>query len=271
MTTAAKPLPPHGTEARYQGALGRPGCRCRTCITGWTKAGQRRQLAHLAGRPPKIPASPVTAHLQTLIAADMTMLAIARAADVSRDTVREHARGLHRTIRRSHATRLLAVRPEHADLNCLVPALGSLRRIQTLYAAGHGAYIIAKHTDGLTARAVDYILTGTRQTVTIATRNALATAYRELADRPVSNPRTQQRAKAAGWPGPDYWDEDDFENPDFEPATEATPRYIELAENGLELEALGHTRGQAADRLGVSKDALQQSIARYRKALEVAA
>ncbi|MGW3196260.1 hypothetical protein ACWDBD_17070 [Streptomyces sp. NPDC001118] len=271
MTTAAKPLPAHGTEARYQGAIGRPGCRCQTCVTGWTRAGQRRQLAHLAGRPPKIPASPVTAHLQSLIAADMTILAIARAADVSRFTVSEHARGQHRTIRRGHAARLLAVRPEHADLNCLVPALESLRRIQTLYAAGHGAYIIAKHTDGVTSRAIDYILTGTRATVTLATRNAIAAAYRELADKPSSNPRTQQRAKAEGWPGPDYWDEEDFDNPDFQPATEATPRYIELAENGLELESQGHTRGQAADRLGVSKDTLQQSITRYRKALEAAA
>lgn len=271
MTTAVKPLPAHGTESRYQGALGRPGCRCRACVTGWTRAGQRRLLAHLAGQPPRIRPHNVTAHIQALTAADMSLSAIARAADVSRDTVTEHARGLHPWIRRTLAVRILAVRPEHADPNCRVPALGSRRRIQTLYAAGHGAYTISKHADGLTARAIDYILTGARANVTIATRNAIAAAYRALADQPASNLRTQQRAAAEGWPGPAYWDEDDFDNPQFEPATEVAPRYIELGENALELLTQGYTREQAAHRLKVSKDNLQAAIGRYRKATEEAA
>lgn len=217
---STKPVPPHGTEARYQGVIGRPGCRCRTCVAGWTRAGQLRKLAHLSGRPPKIPAQEVTAHLQDLLAADMTVRAIARAADVSPDTVSEHARGLHATIRRSRATRLLAVRPEHADLNCLVSALGSRRRIQAMYAAGHGAYTIANNADGLLARTVDYVLRGTRTTVTIATRNAIAEAYRKLAGQAASNPRTQKRAQEEGWPGPEYWDEDEFDNPDFVPVNQ---------------------------------------------------
>lgn len=271
MTTAVKPLPPHGSEARYQGATGRPGCRCTTCVTGWTRAGQRRLLARLAGRPPKVATDEVTAHLQKLLAANMSISAIARAADVSRDTVREHARSLHPFIRRGHAARILAVRPEHADLNCRVPSLGSRRRIQALYAAGHGAYIIAKHTDDLTPRAIDYILRGSRATVTIATRNAITNAYRALSGQDASNPRTKSRAQREGWPGPDYWDEDEFENPDFEPATQATPRFIELGENGLELEAQGHTREQAAARLKVSKDNLQAAIGRYRQATGLAA
>jgi DNA invertase Pin-like site-specific DNA recombinase len=270
VTTATRPRPPHGTEARYQGGRNRPGCRCQKCVTAWTKAGQRRMLAHLAGRPPKIPPAKVTAHLQTLIAAGMSLSAIARAADVSRDTVTEHARGAHPFIRRSRAVRILAVRPEHADPNSLIPALGSRRRTQALYAAGYGAYTIARHT-GITARAIDYILIGARTTVTIATRNAIAEAYRQLAPHPAKNSRTQRRAAAEGWPGPDYWDDDDFDNPDFEPAAEATPRYIELAENGLELEQQGHTREQAAARLGVTKANLQAAIGRYRKVLEAAA
>ena len=265
-----KPLPEHGTEARYQGGRNRVGCRCQKCVSAWTKAGQRRILAHLAGRPPKIHPADVTAHLQTLIAAGMSLSAIARAADVSRDTVTEHARGTHPFIRRSRAARILAVRPEHADPNSFVPALGSQRRIQALYAAGYGAYVIARHAH-VTARAIDYILSGARTTVTISTRNAIADAYRQLAAQPARNLRTQRRAAAEEWPGPGYWDDDDFDNPEFEPATEATPRYIELAENGLELEEDGYSREQAADRLGVTKANLQAAIGRYRKALEAAA
>lgn len=220
MTTAAKPLPPHGSEARYQGALDRPGCRCGTCITGWTRAGQVRLLAHLAGQPPKISPEPVTAHLHTLTDAGMSFSAIARAADVGRDTVTEHHRSQHPWIRRSIAQRILAVRPEHADPTSRVPALGSRRRLRALYAAGHGAYIIATHAGGLTPRAIDYILNGKRTTVTIATRNAIAEAYRTLADQPASNPRTQRRAQAEGWPGPGYWDDDEFENPGFTPVAD---------------------------------------------------
>lgn len=262
MTTAAKPLPPHGSEARYQGAIGRPGCRCRTCVTGYTRAGQRRLLAHLAGQPPKIPTGEVTAHLQQLLAADMSLSAIARAAGVSRDTVTEHARGTHPFIRRSRAVRILAVRPEHADPTCLVSALGSRRRIQTLYAAGHGAYIIARHTDGLTARAVDYILNGTRSTVTIATRDAIAAAYQQLADKPVSNPRTQRRANAEGWPGPDYWDDDDFDDPDFTPATEkVTTRRRDIAENAnFIMRTTGLDRHATAQRLGIHKSYLDHAF-----------
>ncbi|MFD4547213.1 hypothetical protein [Streptomyces sp. NPDC058466] len=215
MTT--RPLPPHGSEARYQGALGRPGCRCATCLNGWTRAGQERLLAHLAGQPPKISPAEVTAHINTLTRAGMSLSCIARAADVSRDTVTEHARGQHQFIRRSRADRILAVRPEHADANSYVPALGSRRRIQALYVAGHGSYKIARYTDDLSPRAIDYILDGTRVMVTIATRNTLADAYRTLANQTVKNPRTQNRAAKAGWPGPGYWDDDEFENPDFTP------------------------------------------------------
>jgi DNA invertase Pin-like site-specific DNA recombinase len=267
---ATRPLPAHGTESRYQGGRNRPGCRCQACVSAWTKAGQRRILAHLSGRPPKLPAAHITAHLQQLIATGMSLSAIARAADVSRDTVTEHARGTHPFIRRSRAARILAVRPEHADPNSLVPALGSQRRIQALYAAGYGSYVIARHTD-VTARALDYILSGARSTVTISTRNAIADAYRQLSARPARNLRTQRRAAAEGWPGPGYWDDDDFDNPDFEPATEATPRYVELAENGLELEEHGYSREQAAARLGVTKVNLQAAIGRYRKAFGEAA
>lgn len=259
MTT--RPIPPHGSEARYRGTLDRPPCRCRTCITGWSQAGQRRLLAHLAGQPPKIDPAEVTAHLQLLVAANMNYSTIARAADVSRDTVVEHARGALPFIRRSHAQRLLAVRPEHADPKCRVPALGSRRRIQALYVAGHGAYTIAANADRLTPRAIEYVLTGERSSVTIATRSAIAGAYRVLADKPVTNLRTQRRAKAAGWPGPGYWDDDEFENPDFEPAVTVPATAAEIvAENAAWLTADGLHRDLAANRLGKSRFYIDRAL-----------
>lgn len=271
--TAAKPLPPHGTEARYQGAINRPACRCRKCVTAWTQAGQRRLLAHLSGQPPKIPTGGVTAHLKQLLAAGMSFSAIARAAGVSRDTVTEHARGTHPFIRRSRAARILAVRPEHADPSCLVSALGTRRRIQTLYAAGYGSYLIAKNA-GITPRGIDYILNGTRTTVTITTRNIIADTYQQLADKPVTNARTQRRAEAEGWPGPAYWDDDDFDDPDFEPATKkVTTKRQDIAENAnFVMTTTGLDRHATAQRLGVHKSYLDHAFRDHPEyAVEVAA
>lgn len=271
MTTATRPIPAHGTEARYQGALDRPGCRCRKCVTGWTRAGQKRLLARMEGRPASTDSAPVTAHIAFLHDNDMTTGQIAAAAGVDPSTVRDHARAAFPKIRRTTANKILAVRPRQYVGYGFVSALGSLRRCRALYAAGHGPHAIAAAVPELQVRTVEYITDGTRQSVSVANHQAIAQSYRQLASTTGNAVRARNRAQAGNWPGPDYWDEGDFDNPDFVPAVIVPPRYIVLAENGLELERHGHTREQAAERLGTNKINLQQAIGRYRKAQEAAA
>lgn len=270
MTTATRPTPAHGTEARYQGAAGRPGCRCTECTRGWSRAGQRRRLAHLEGRPPKLPASPVTEHINNLLDAGMSISRIAKLAGVGRDTISDHSRSVFPTILRNRATRILAVRPDDRDNNGLVPALGTRRRLQTLYAAGHGAYLIASKANGLTPRAIDYILNGQRSSVTIATRDAVATAYTALAAKAGSSPTSRTRAVAAGWPGPGYWDADDFDNPDFQPATGATRigRDELAAHRRAEVEHLdsfGLSENDIAGRLGMAVSTVKGIVLELRR------
>jgi hypothetical protein len=196
-----------------------------------------------------------------LINSGMSLTRIAAKASVGRDTISEHARGKFPTILRDRAARILAVRPDDADENGLVNALGTRRRIQTLYAAGYSAYNIADHANGLTPRAIDYVLNGTRKSVTLATRDAVISAYQVLAPTPGDSPRSRNRAVTEGWAGPDYWDADDFDNPDFIPATTIkVTQAVIVAENAAWLLDSGLTRELAAARLGKSRFYIDRAL-----------
>ena len=261
MSTATRPVPPHGSEGRYQGTRLRPGCRCKTCIHGWNKAHQRRALARLEGRPPKVPAGPVTAHIAFLYAGDMTTGQIAHAAHVSPSTINDHANGRFPAIRRATAERILAVALEQPCVIGYVPALGTMRRLQTLYAAGHGSRQISTACPQLQQRNIEYIVAGTRSQVFVTIRDAAATAYRELSSRPGVSIAAKRRAKVEGWADPRYWDIDDFDNPDFTPALEVAIKAVDIvAENAGWLIESGLDRNAAAKRIGKSRFYIDRAL-----------
>lgn len=261
MTTAARPVPPHGSEGRYQGTRLRPGCRCRTCINGWNKAHQKRVLARLEGRPPKVPAAPITAHIALLYASDMTTGQIAHASGVSASTIKDHASGLFPTIRRTTAVKILAVTPLQPTAVGFVPALGTIRRLRALYAAGHGSHQINAAQPELQIRSVEYIVAGTRSQVSVANRDAVAAVYRTLSNSGGQSPRAKQRAETEDWAGPEYWDEEDFENPAFTPALKVTAKAAEvIAEDAAWLIEHGLDRDLAAKRIGKSRFYIDRAL-----------
>ena len=269
MTTAIKPLPPHGSEARYQGSTTRPACRCRTCVDGWTRAGQRRLLAHLSGQPPKVPAEPLTRHLQQLYAAGMTTQQIAAAAQVDCSTVRIHAAGKFPAIRRTTADKLLAVQPGHQPTEGWVPALGAIRRCRALYTIGHGAKAIAEAHPSLSLRSVEYVIWGKRQYVTVALNNALREAYRTLWQVPGSSRQAKLRAAKEGWPGPLAWDDidDPREQPDTEGSTNVQRRHKAVID--LELVARRTTQGRSAEEIAEEIGCHKRSVVRARRRAEM--
>ncbi|MFG2328297.1 hypothetical protein ACGFMM_01590 [Streptomyces sp. NPDC048604] len=220
-------IPAHGTQGRYKGTANRPPCHCTKCVDGWTRAGQKRLLSRLNGQPASIPAEPVTRHIAKLHAAGMSTGQVAEASGVNASTVRDHARGAFPTIHRTTAEKILAVRPCHQASIGFVPALASTRRCQALYAAGHAPDTIAAAHPHLQVRSVEYIVRGSRQRVSVANHNAIAEAYMQLADIP-GNSRVRERASAEGWAGPEYWDDEDFGNPDFTPATSDALNVLQL-------------------------------------------
>jgi len=209
-----RPIPPHGSEGRYNSAVNRPGCRCQTCIAGLTRARKRRTLAQLEGRPATIPAAPVTTHLATLIARGLSAKQIGIAAGVDPCTVIGHAAGKFPRIRRGTAAKLLAVAPQRPSERGVMPATGSIRRIRALYCIGHGPREIAARS-GLQLRLIGSLVAGDRNTVRVATHDAVAAVYRQLSTIPGRNDRVRARAQAEGWPGPLDWD--DIDDPTGKP------------------------------------------------------
>ena len=61
MVRKPRPIPGHGTEARYA-----RGCHCQPCTRAAVREDQLRVLDRLQGRPRKIPSAPVVAHLNAL-------------------------------------------------------------------------------------------------------------------------------------------------------------------------------------------------------------
>lgn len=231
MTTAIKKPPSHGSEARYQGTVNRPGCRCRRCINGWTRAGQRRLLARLEGRPASIPAAPITAHIRALHGSGMTTGQIAEAAQTDASTIRAHACATFPNIRRTTADKILAVKPQQYSGYGFVPALVSRRRLQALYAAGHGPQAIAAATEGLSVRTIEYVAYGARKSVSVINHRAIDQAYQALASIHGSTPRALNRAVREGWKDPVWWEDyGRIDDPDFNPDhAEREPGHRELA------------------------------------------
>lgn len=272
-----KPIPAeafdHGDPKRY-----RRGCRCDTC-----KAGQNARNLHLrylrqTGRGMQRPADRAADHVLLLRTRGLNDRIIMRKAQVVPDV-------LYRIMRREgtiHVTverRILSIpAPEQTDgptaSRAYIPALGTHRRLHALVAAGWHVAELARRL-GKDRENLGPIVNQRRSgKVAMFLADQVRHLYDELQDQrpedhgvlPAYAERARRMAAARGWLPPAYWDDDEFDNPDFIPAAAPTPRYIELAENGLELEAQGYTRQQAADRLGVNKAALQQAIGRYRAA-----
>jgi DNA-binding CsgD family transcriptional regulator len=268
-----RPIPPHGSEARYKGSKTRRPCHCRPCIDGWTRAGQKRLLGRLEGRPATIPAEPVTRHLASLYAANMTTGQIAAAAKVDHSTVRNHAAGIFLTIRRSVADKILAVRPNRQSAQGWVPALGATRRCRALYTLGHTPEAIAAACPNLHMRTVEYITQGIRKNITAATHNAVRDAYRVLSQTPGSSSQAKQRAAREGWPGPLAWDDIDDPNcsPEGARRSEAKPgarrRVLADPARVAQLTAAGRTAEQIAHEIGCHK----RSVVRARRRAEMAA
>ncbi|MEV6580207.1 hypothetical protein AB0M92_18815 [Streptomyces sp. NPDC051582] len=280
MTTATQrvrqpgPLPDHGDVRRY-----RRGCTCPPCTSAATAEAKKWEYLRSIGRSSLVPAGPTIARIWALRAAGMTDAEIDTAADLKSGRLNFIIR-TGKPIRHFTAARILAVPvPEAAGEptrnGAFVPSLGTTRRLQALTADGWPACVLEKRM-GTGQGYVSYFLRGDAgDTVRLFTAASVRRLCHDLQRTEPQGNRgaiTSARKRAArnGWAGTAYWDDDDYDNPDFTPAVKEPPRYAVLAENGLELERLGHTRQQAADRLGVTKDALQHAIDYARKAATAA-
>lgn len=263
----------HGDPKRY-----RRGCRCRPCKDGITADARRHQYLRNTGRGALTTSARAATHIHRLRAAGMPDRDIQAAANIADDVLYRILRGEGQILRSTERRIVSVAPPQEGAPGCGadVPGLGTIRRLRALAADGWTAAELARRV-GKHKQFIVYLQnsgpdTHVRQWVADYTRN-LYTQLEGLTPEgagiaPHIVGRTRTRAAKKGWVGSAYWDDDELDNPDFAPAIEATPRFIALAENSFELERLGHTREQAAERLGVTKNNLQTAIGRYRRATQ---
>jgi hypothetical protein len=281
MATAVRTAPHHRNLTCYK----HHGCRLPACVE--RHAAYQRTVHRRRGYgtwQPFVDAEPVRQHLKQLIDYGISFERAARLAGVYPALVAAvlypmGGRAPKQKMRAENAAKILAVKaiPENIDDLHLIDGTGTRRRLQALAAIGFPFLRLGEHLP-LHPNQVRNVAIAKK--VRARTARAVAEAYDRLWNqdptqygvRPATALKVQRYAKSQRWAPPAAWDDDLIDDPNATPDYgQQVPRYIELAENGLELEHHGHTRQQAADRLGVTKDALQQAIGRYRAATEAAA
>ncbi|WP_045562328.1 hypothetical protein [Streptomyces sp. FxanaA7] len=216
------PLPPHGTAARGVGRPGQgiPGCKCQPCRDAKNKADTLRHIANASGRPVRVPAAPVAAHIRSLLDAGMGWVRISRAAHSSSCTVARILNG-QELIRRTAAERLLAVKYRPAP-GRTVNATGTRRRVQALLAIGHPVVNIATES-GVDHSVIHDVLNGA-ENVRGMTFDRIAAAYDWLSQQPPTDVRpsavtvSRNRAAREGWRDPQWWEDyGRIDDPAFDP------------------------------------------------------
>ena len=228
-----KVLPPHGTQYRYRGRAGVwPGCRCTPCTRAHSRACKQRELDRLSGKPPLYPGKTVIAHVKALNEVGMSNDLVARRAGVSPNLLSGLMRGLTQSCRRETALRLLAVQLGDFDDIAEVPCTGSSRRIQALYAMGHGQRVLAEAT-GLCESSVSHIANARTRKVDASTAAAISRTFEQLAGTHGTSEAARRRARLMGWRDPLWWEDmGGIDDPNFDPAI------VERELNQRELSAL---------------------------------
>jgi transcriptional regulator with XRE-family HTH domain len=229
-------------------------------------ARKLRTLNRHRGIPNRVPATEAARHIATL-RQTMSWTDISTASGSAAAHLRRIASGKEPRINRVTHNKIMAVRPSPGG-HIFVSALGSRRRIQALQARGHSQYDIAAAT-GTSQYRISLISNG-QPTVRLRMAQRIAAGYQQLADKEGTSSRGRNLAAENGWPGPEYWDEDDFDNPDFVPATSDELGRRELGE--LRRHEIRHLTSCAlpedeiADRLGMARTYVHDLIRDMSKA-----
>lgn len=260
-------LPPHGTYARANGRFyaGIKPYPCTPCRDAEFRYDKQRRIDKEAGRERTMPADQTRADVELLAAAGMTYLDIAAAARCTKSTIQNLRRPGARVTART-AARIAGVRAAHSAMKTM-PSLGAVRRIQAALGAGHPQSVFAAEA-GLGVQYVSEMVNGRVPTIRADTHARIDAAYRTLIANPApagkGASRARNRARAAGWPTPEQW-EDRIDDPDADPTAWVRTGKPRCAEELVEdAEFIARTTGVIdvkliAERIGVRRNTLQKA------------
>lgn len=194
MTAPTKPLPAHGTTARYKA-----GCHEECCLAADRRDRKRRELFGSFKTQPNV----VVPHLRRFLDAGASIQSIAKAAGCDRTTLQRILNGSREGVWQSTRDRILAVCD--AELTASIPALGATRQVRALMAAKYSLATISA-ASGLDRSVISELANGHRDTVRATTAVAVQKAYTQLANSTGTSVRAGNRAAKEGWANPAAWD-----------------------------------------------------------------
>jgi transcriptional regulator with XRE-family HTH domain len=270
----------HGTRSCYVA-----GCRRPECVRANAAYGSTRNRLAAYGRwqpRPLVDAAPAVAHLRWLSTCGVGWRTAARLAGVRAETVCRllYPRGERPPGKRTHpdtAAAILAVQPDLWRLpdTARVDPTGTRRRLQALVALGWSQRRLAGLL-GTTACGLGHLL---RDYDRVTARRARA--VRDLYDRLWNTPppqaarldraaatRARRYAADRRWLGPGAWDDAEIDDPVARPVEgwlrrDRKRKPAWLAAEARELTRYGLSRQEAAERLGVLRNTLDQAMVRY--------
>jgi transcriptional regulator with XRE-family HTH domain len=215
----------HGDPRRY-----RRGCTCKKCKAGANAQNIRNRYLRQTGRGIHRAPDRAANHVLLLRAAGLNDKAIRKQSGVCPDV-------LYRIMRREGTVhvatekRILAVpiprgKAGPTESRAYIPGLGTQRRLRALVAAGWYSAELARRL-GKDRENINQLIKGRAGgRVAMFQADQVRALYAELSNETPEQHglpayyigRARKMAADRGWAPPPYWDEDDFDNPDFTPA-----------------------------------------------------
>lgn len=279
MTTAAKPLPPHGTLSRHK----YHGCKCDTCREAYRAYQRSRYRKQGYGTwQPLVDAEPIRQHLLHLKAHGISYIQVAEIAGLYPPTVGGflYALNADRPIKKRAtpeiAAAILAVTVEQGTPR-IVDSTGTRRRLQALARLGWPMKTLGPYI-GVNPATVNRLTLQAQVAATSA--QAVERCYDQLRnERPEDHGvapgvarKIRNRAAREGWRDPQWWEDyGHIDDPTFDPAT--VDRVLNFHERAKlrreEIEHLawcGHQPEQIVERLNgeVSISTVRQIVQEWR-------
>lgn len=261
----------HGDSRRY-----RRGCRCRPCTDAVNADTRRRTYLRATGRSSLTTPHRAAAHIKMLRAAGMQDRDIKAAANIVADVLYRITRSEGR-IHCSTERRILAVTPTKSSVGCgsHISGLGTVRRLQSLAADGWTATELARRA-GKHKQFIVHLQNSAPSQVRLWVAAYVRELYSELKEltpeeaglNPARIARGKALAASKGWLGRDYWDEEDFDDPAFQPAaSDNLPRNDLAAVRRSDVEHLdsfGVSPDEIARRLGMAESTVKGIVKELR-------
>lgn len=258
----------------------RYGCDREECRAARRRASRANYHAAKKDGPARVPSDEAYAHAVGLTRAGLSSADIAERSGVSVTQVRRLLRGGLPGMLRVNSEAIIGVPMPHESKpgrrDGWVDATGARRRLQALAIQGFSTTVLWEES-GIARLTVSDIRSGAQEKIQVSTLRVIVVLHDKLWDvdplsmgvRLSAVSRTVKHAEREGWHPTEAWA--DIDDPKCEPLKKTAPKYVRTAEDYRELtERFGLDRRQAAERLGLSLDALNAALGYYQKRMAAA-